>query len=314
MKVYISVGTPTNDIQKSFLDGLILKLRSKGLEPIVYGYTVPGKGKALSSIDKYLSESCGFLAIAYQKYHIEKGTDYIRGEKTVPLENVSLSTSWNHIETTLAYSKGLTPLMLVEKSIYQTGVLEITHDWHVYNFDINQDLSADLLINNALEDWINDARKFATAVVSQTKDKTKKSILDKNAGIFEIWSWVRSLDVFSQFTLGSILISVFTSVFYLGVNTAEVKKDDSKDNTSSAVSKLEDNSSDEVLKKQYIAQIRTINEDIRVLDDKMVSSLYVGSYEWEKSQKIREQKEKDLKKIETLLSELMGKTKTSQNR
>ena len=205
MNIYVSIGTPTNREQEIFLKNLLEHLTAKKLNPIVYGVNKFSNQAPLPSILKIISESSGIIVVAYEKYFVEKGVELRAEDQKLPLDGKYLSTSWNHIESSMAFSKGIPSLVMIGKNIHPSGMLEFSSANHIFTFDVKEDIRTHSKVNLALEPWIEEVKAF------ESSRKIKSQRLDANAGIVELWNWFKLLKLNDQVKVVLGLLALFSA-------------------------------------------------------------------------------------------------------
>ena len=73
--------------------------------------------------------------------------------KEKPLSAVSLPTAWNQVEATMAYSRGLPLLVIVDERVRCDGLLEKGNDWYVQEVTIDPVSLNSPAFNGVLGSW-----------------------------------------------------------------------------------------------------------------------------------------------------------------
>lgn len=162
IKIYLSVGTPHNEVQQRYLDTLKEQLAKYNIEAQTLGSTFWSVKKPLLPIQKSMSEVSGCLVLAMERFFAVKGI-YKRGseqEKTISDE--LYATPWSQIEAAMAYQAGLPLFIMKDEKIRGEGMLDpATHDWMIVH--INTEHPEELLkdpIRAFIQSWAEEVRAF----------------------------------------------------------------------------------------------------------------------------------------------------------
>lgn len=164
ISVYLSVGTPHNDIQTQYLQRLRNVLEGLNIKTETLGSTFWSVKKPLSPIQKRMTEVSGCIVLAMERFYAVEGL-YKRGSKDERrVEKAMYPTPWSQIEAAMAYQVGLPILMLKDKSLCGEGMFDpTTHDWFIV--EINPEQPEELetgLVHSLLESWTEEVRAFYT--------------------------------------------------------------------------------------------------------------------------------------------------------
>ena len=152
-KVFLSVGSTTNDTQENFVRLMERFLEGSGLTPQTVGRSYFSSKQPLAAIDELLQECVGTVIIAYERTHLETAVEKRGSPKEKPLNGLNLPTVWNQIEATMAYTLGHPLLVLVEKGLKQEGLLEMGYDWFVQEIDLDQTVFDNRMFQGVFADW-----------------------------------------------------------------------------------------------------------------------------------------------------------------
>ncbi len=162
IKIYLSVGTPHNEVQQHYLDTLKKQLAKYHIEAQTLGSTFWSVKKPLLPIQKSMNEVSGCLVLAMERFFAVKGI-YKRGseqEKTISDE--LYATPWSQIEAAMAYQAGLPLFIMKDEKIRGEGMLDpATHDWMIVH--INTEHPEELLkdpIRAFIQSWAEEVRAF----------------------------------------------------------------------------------------------------------------------------------------------------------
>jgi hypothetical protein len=131
MKVFVSVGSTSNDRQEAFVRAVEDRLRSEGLEPHSVGRNTFSSDAPLKTITQLLKTCAGVVVIALERKYFPSGTEKRGSSSEKPLPETCLPTPWNQIEAAMAYTMGRPLLVIVEDGLRCEGLLERGYDWYV---------------------------------------------------------------------------------------------------------------------------------------------------------------------------------------
>lgn len=135
--VFLSVGRTSTPQQEEFVKEVQAMLRAEGLNPRTVGRTDFTSEKPLKTILEVMQNCQGTVVIAFERLHIDHGTELAGGVNASVLENVSLPTVWNQIEAAMAYALGHPLLAIAESRLRDEGFLENGYDWFVEWVDLD---------------------------------------------------------------------------------------------------------------------------------------------------------------------------------
>jgi hypothetical protein len=162
IQIYLSVGTPHNDIQAQYLQRLRNILAGLNIKAETLGSTFWTVKKPLSPIQKRMTEVSGCIVLAMERFYAVEGL-YKRGSKDErKVEKAMYPTPWAQIEAAMAYQVGIPVLMLKDKALCGEGMFDpTTHDWFIV--EINPEQPEELetgLVHSLLESWAEEVRTF----------------------------------------------------------------------------------------------------------------------------------------------------------
>lgn len=154
-RVFISMGTPYNEIFSRFRDSLEAFLRDQcGVDPRIIGKNEYPDGNPLSKI-KSVMESCdGVIVVAYERKFLQSGVEKRSSKNSVDLSDRTYTTPWNHIESAMAYSLGIPLYILCQRGLSEEGLIESKLDWYVQYVDIHPDDFQRTDVSQSLVSWI----------------------------------------------------------------------------------------------------------------------------------------------------------------
>jgi hypothetical protein len=153
MNVFVSVGSSANPAHEAFVRAVEERLRSEGLTPLTVGRNYFTSDSPFIGVNKLMDDCRGVVVIALERVHVESATEKRGSAAERKLQDVKLATPWNQIEATLAYSRKLPLLVLVEDGVRQDGLLEQGFDWYVLNTPIEPAALASSQFNGVLASW-----------------------------------------------------------------------------------------------------------------------------------------------------------------
>ena len=155
--VFWRAGTPCNQEQEQILELVRIGLKSSGLTPLQPKFS----GKApLLNVRETLDQCAGIVVVAYPRYLIEKGTERPGCKAESTLENAHLGTTWTHIESAIAYDRGLPIMILRDKLVKAEGFLEQTYDRKVQTIDFDTDFLTTEKFGILMEEFSNQIDDF----------------------------------------------------------------------------------------------------------------------------------------------------------
>ncbi|WP_431294143.1 hypothetical protein [Pedobacter sp. P26] len=169
-KVFISKGTATTPEQTAFVTSILDTLELSGLDSRIMNGNEWSHEQPLKAIKKVISECEGLVIIAFTRSHFDSGYEYQRGVAQT-LNDISLPTTWNHIEGALAYSLGMPILVIAEDGLKSEGLIEQGYDWRVYWTSLDPDISKAQSFRGVVESW-------KSAIQQYSESKKRKEIID----------------------------------------------------------------------------------------------------------------------------------------
>ena len=140
--VFVSAGTPADDVQEKFLSVVINAIELAGLTPRLMSRRDWNFINPLRGIYRVMEECCGVVVVAYARYRITSGEE-LRRDGAKGLRDVAFPTAWNQIEAAMAYQKQMPLLVIAQKGLQADAVLESTGDTRPFWTQIDEDIRLD---------------------------------------------------------------------------------------------------------------------------------------------------------------------------
>jgi len=210
-KVFISKGSTATVEQRQFVDAILDTFKTVGLDPRIMNENEWSHEHPLKAINKIISECDGAVIIAFTRTSFNEGKEY-KKDKVIELKDISLPTTWNHIEGALAYSYNLPILVIAENGLKSEGLIEKGYDWTVYWTDLNADTVKTESFRGFVTSWKNAVEKYSlvkpeTGSKIDTEKLTLGNIL-KSLTISQIWKIASAII--------TLLIAVATISYKIG--------------------------------------------------------------------------------------------------
>ena len=152
-QVFVSVGGTANDSQENFVRAVEDRLRAEGLTPKTVGRTHFSADAPLKAITGLMGTCVGAVVIALERTSFPDGLETRGGPKEKRLKDIKLATPWNHIEASMAYSRELPLLVIVEDGLKTEGLLEQGYDWYVQSVRTEATALSTNEFNGVLASW-----------------------------------------------------------------------------------------------------------------------------------------------------------------
>jgi hypothetical protein len=189
IKVFVSAGTPGNDIQKSFRDSVISAIELAGLSPRVMSDRDWDYKNPLRGIRRAMEECSGTMVIAYARYQFPAGVEIRRGGGR-PLQDIEFPTPWNQIEAAMAYERGLPLLVVADSGLRRDAVFEATNDIRPFLTDITTSIQLAAGFQGYLHSWKQDVEAFAASSEARLSE-TSREVSIKH--LFSTLPWYEAL-------------------------------------------------------------------------------------------------------------------------
>ncbi|WP_419271536.1 hypothetical protein [Paracoccus sp. T5] len=122
-QIFLSVGGTSNVDQERFVQAVENRLRAEGLSPNTVGQNTFSVDAPLKTVEGLMDRCAGMVVLALERSFFPEGLEKRGGDKEKPVSNIVLPTPWNHIEATMAYSRRLPLLVIVQEGLKHEGLL-----------------------------------------------------------------------------------------------------------------------------------------------------------------------------------------------
>jgi len=203
-QIFISMGTPYTEAAKSFRDELESFLRNQcNVNPTIIGKNTFPSGNPLNKIKEVMLESQGVIVVAYERKYVNRGIEKRGGREEKLIGDSMLTTSWNHIESAMAFTMGLPLYIICQNGLTEEGLIETKTDWIVQHLDLNENVFKEFQVTESIKTWVDErVRTFPR----------KKALVNSMQG----------RQKFSDMTPKEVIgvIAVFGAIFALGIAAA----------------------------------------------------------------------------------------------
>jgi hypothetical protein len=154
-RIFISMGTPYTEQYSQFRDELESFLRDTcKVEPKIIGKNEYPSGSPLEKIRDVMSRCHGVLVVAYERKYLEAGIEKRGGPTPRPLNGLTYTTAWNHIESAMAYSFGLPLYIICQPGLVEEGLIETKLDWYVQPAEIASGSIFKPEVSGSIQSWV----------------------------------------------------------------------------------------------------------------------------------------------------------------
>ncbi|MDH3246672.1 MAG: hypothetical protein OEM26_18775 [Saprospiraceae bacterium] len=160
IKVFFSVGSPHNDKQQKYVDGLTEYFRTHGIQ--LNTLREWNDNDPLDPILRELRQASGCLVLALERYFISSGKLKRGSEQEADIIERSYTSPWLHIESALARSLNLPLIILKEESLANDGLIHNDkQEWGIVrvHHERNEEIG-EYPIKNFILNWINQVKSF----------------------------------------------------------------------------------------------------------------------------------------------------------
>ena len=196
-KVFLSIGSPSNEGQQVFIDSVKVMMETHGLKPLTADASF---ARPFANINLTMKKADGVIVIALERYFIpelvERRNGTIRPEKKI--REVYLPTTWNQVEAAMAHAWQLPLLVMCESCLREDGLLDRGNDWYMHR--IETDGSSRPYIEDQL-------RRFSTEVHKRRRP------------FWQVW---RSLDAPGRIVLVAALLGITSLLGTWGLSTLKL--------------------------------------------------------------------------------------------
>jgi hypothetical protein len=160
--VFVSVGRSSTPEQESFIREVErCLLEEHDLRPRTLGRNEWSSEQPLRAIKKRMQSCSGAVIIAFERVFALEAED--RGVTGVGrhLRPLELTTIWNQIEASMAYTLGLPILVLAESGLRDEGLLENRYDWAVEWLSLDTQSLLQPRSRGVIADWAEQVREHS---------------------------------------------------------------------------------------------------------------------------------------------------------
>ncbi len=208
-KVFISKGTVATDAQRAFVDAVLEMLDTVGMSARIMYENEWSHEQPLRAIKKVMRECDGAVIIAFTRTQFDEGVE-LKKNRVIPISNIKLPTTWNHIEASMAYSFDLPILVVAENGLKPEGLIENGYDWRVYWTDLHPDVVKSDSFKGFLQSWKKSVEEKKPTSLSAEVDLSKVSVgkLVSMLSLPQLWSLVG--------VLATVIALIASSSYKLG--------------------------------------------------------------------------------------------------
>jgi len=211
-KIFISKGSSATQEQRKFVDSILAMIKTVGLSSRIMNENEWSHEQPLKAIRKIIKECDGAVVIAFTRTCFEKGIE-LKKEQSMPITNIHLPTTWNHIEASLAYSYDIPLLVIAENGLKREGLIEDGYDWRVYWTDLEPNIGSSESFIGFLKSWKNSVEERKKEREKKRNTDANKQILDElNIEKISIGKFIKIIPISQLWRVIIIAISILTSV------------------------------------------------------------------------------------------------------
>jgi hypothetical protein len=181
--VFVSVGRPSTPEQETFiLEVERCLLEDHNLRPRTLGRNEWSSEQPLRAIKKRMQSCSGAAIVAFERVFASEAEDKGRAETEQQLRPLMLTTIWNQIEASMAYTLGLPILVLAEKGLRDEGLLENRYDWAVEWLSLDTNALMLPRCRGVMADWAEQVRDCSARrndVANRQRVRDNRSIEEK---------------------------------------------------------------------------------------------------------------------------------------
>jgi hypothetical protein len=159
-----------------------------------------------------MKECSGAIVVAFERIHIEKGSEKRGTADETDISGLNVPTVWNQIEAALAYAHHRPLLVLVEKGLKCEGLLETGYDWWVQRIDFDPSSLVTPEFTQIFNDW--------KTRCSQAPDLQPASVPPKSAADLSVGELLGSLKVTQLWAvlgaLAGLIAAIAATAYKLG--------------------------------------------------------------------------------------------------
>jgi hypothetical protein len=212
--VFISVGRTSTAEQVRFVGAIERMLVEHDLRPRRAQFS---SVQPLKKVQETLAASHGTVVIAFERLFADQALELRGSDESEIIDNLKVTTVWNHIEAALAYGLGHPLLIVCEYDLRRDGML-IERDWSVYRTTVNESSLDNPVFHGVFSDWLDRVRSYhqetrplAIAATESSNQRLEEKSIAEFLGAFtpaQLW-------IAGAATL-ALLSSVASVAFWLG--------------------------------------------------------------------------------------------------
>ena len=175
-KVFLSLGRPHTQQQEDFVSSLEEFMRSNDLIPQTVGRTYFSSLQPLKAVAELMDQCFGTIILAYERTQIVQAVEKRGSKDERTFSDITLSTVWNQIEGSMAYTRGHPLLVIIEENIKEEGLLERGYDWYVKKVRLSREGLYDREFMGVFNDWKRRVEEFADAHAVAGSPQVKEQV------------------------------------------------------------------------------------------------------------------------------------------
>ncbi|QNI31928.1 hypothetical protein H7849_23355 [Alloacidobacterium dinghuense] len=210
LPIFLSIGKTFTPQQEAFVSAVENYLRAQGLEPRTIGRNYFRNDQPLKTVTECMKECVGAIVIAFERIHVDKGSEKRGSPDASVLNEINFPTVWNQIEAALAYATHRPLLVLVENGLKLEGLLQTGYDWWVQHVTLDQSSLLSTEFAQIFSDWkarCAEAQKTSTAPAVSAAELSIKDLLG-SLKVAQLWGLLAALF--------GVLAAVAATAFKLG--------------------------------------------------------------------------------------------------
>ena len=204
LPIFLSIGKTFTPQQEAFVSAVENYLRAQGLEPRTIGRNYFRNDQPLKTVTECMKECVGAIVIAFERIHVDKGSEKRGSPDASVLTEINFPTVWNQIEAALAYATHRPLLVPVENGLKLEGLLQTGYDWWVQHVTLDQSSLITSEFAQIFGDW-----KARCAETSKTPNAVTPAV---SAAELSIKDLLGSLKVGQLWGLLAALFGVLAAV------------------------------------------------------------------------------------------------------
>ena len=160
IKVFLSIATPHNDLQKNYISKVEQHLKKYGIELVTLQDW--NSQDPLKPILQLMKSTYGCLVLVLERYYIREGVTKRGSAKEAVLNGEAFASPWNHIEAALANQLNLPLLILKEEKLKSEGMIdESVFEWRIVKIDPEKPEQLDQYpIKQFIRTWVEEVKKM----------------------------------------------------------------------------------------------------------------------------------------------------------